>query len=784
MAIIAVLFAGGILCLFSLPALPGWGYLLAAVGLAIGASAVPRSRRIAPLFAGFAWAQLYTLASLPALLPGAAESGTYALRGQIVSLVDRHAGMARVAVEADRVSVGQRDWQGRWRLRLTWRDAPAVSPGDRVQLTARLRRAHGFASPGAWDYEGWLFHQGIRYVGYVVTDGTEPVLERNEAQCCLLTRFRQRLGETIDALDLRADARGIIRALSVGDRSGLSTSLRDTFSATGTSHLMAISGLHIGLVSGLGFVLARAAWRRATVLAARVPARVAGAGAALCTGACYALLAGMTLPTQRALIMLCVFAFALIRRRQGSLTEVLGLAGTCVLIVDPSAAVSAGFWLSFGAVATIAATHARTVGLPRWRRAVVMQLWISAASWPVLSAFDMPAAAPAPVANIVLVPLFGLLVVPVALLGVALLLPSPVIGSFLLGLLEPVLDDVIAGLTWLGEHSELPMPVAAHDSFSLACVAVALIMLLAPRGVPLRAAAWPLLAVPWLPRHAAVAPGTFELHVLDVGQGLSTVVLTSTHTLVFDTGPAYRSGFAAASSVLVPFLRAHARGRIDRLVLSHGDIDHAGGADRVVAALPTLRIDSGEPDRVDVDARACVAGESWHWDGIDFAYLHPGQGHGYSGNDASCVLQVSTPSDSVLLTGDIERRVEAALVATSAGRLHSDIVVAPHHGSRSSSSRAMVAATSPRFVIYASGWANRYGFPAADVAQRWRSAGAVAINTASAGTVSFLLGDADAPLTPRCHRIHAHRFWWHDGGSAEGCHAVSSRGWRSRPEAE
>ena len=775
-----VLFASGVLVLYQLPDLPGWGVCLAVAVAAGASSSSAHMRHVAPFLLGFAWALGHALLTYPDALPEGVEHGTFVVHGDVVSLPETRDGFTRFALRARSLGHDGTVWHGDWRLRLSWKDAPALAPGDGVVVSARLRHVHGFASPGAWDYEGWLFRQGIRYTGYVVSAPDPQHLPRVTDACCALDRWRQRIAHGVDELDIGRDSRAVIKALSIGDRSALSPRLRDVFAKTGTSHLMAISGLHIGLVAGLGFALISVLWRRIPRLPGRVPTRVAGAAGGLALGAAYALLAGMTLPTQRALIMLTVFAIALVARRRGQLPNTLALAAGCVLAWQPSAIVTAGFWLSFGAVAIIAMTLARTGSRLRWRRVIVLQLALGIGLWPLLVVFDLPTAPLAPVVNLVLIPVFGFTVVPLSLVGVSLLLPSPELGAAMLGVLDPWISLLLKSLAAVSRLEVSVHWLPLRDTVSALAVAAGMLLLLAPKGFPLRLLALPMLAISWLPRGDSPESGGFVLHVLDVGQGLSSVIQTARHTLVFDTGPAYRSGFATSSAVLVPFLRSIGRTHIDRLVVSHGDIDHAGGIGELVADMPVRQFDSGEPGRVFGHSTACRAGDGWHWDGVEFRYLHPAAGQALSGNDASCVLRVSTPTASVLLTGDIERRVEQQLVTTAA-TLRSDIVVAPHHGSRSSSSEAFVAATNANVVIFANGWANRYGFPATEIEQRWRSAGATPISTATAGSVSFTIRPDAGIGEPQCRRVHNRRFWWHRGGLAEGCHAVSSRGRQNVP---
>jgi competence protein ComEC len=594
-----------------------------------------------------------------------------------------------------------------------------------------------------------------------------------DVSCCGLARLRSTIATGVDSVPASDFARGVVRAITVGDHSGLSAEAKALFRATGTSHLMAISGLHIGLLAGLGIFLSAAIWRRIPLLCVRVPARFAGIVAGLLVATLYAFMAGMGLPTQRALIMLTVFAVALLLRRESSTLHALAMAAVCVLLWHPPAVVTAGFWLSFVAVLAILAALRWGEGQNAWVQAVRVQVAISLALWPILMAFGMPASGVAPLVNLILVPLFGLLVVPMSLLGVILLAPVPTAGTWLLQLVGRLLDWIGQGLAAISEplpHQGLPITGTGE----LIVLLIAIGLLLAPPGTPLRHLALPLFAIIWFPRAPHLAAGDFEIHLLDVGQGLSTVVETRHKTLVFDTGPEFQSGFSTAAAVVVPFLADRGRQRLDRLILSHGDKDHAGGVGGLLNSLDVRSLQSGEPQRLGFGARGCVAGEHWQWDGVNFEFLHPPGVSTLAGNNASCVLRITNAAGTVLLTGDIEEKVEKRLSRAQANKLRSRVVVAPHHGSRSSSSEEFIAVTDPAYVLYAAGWANRYGFPAAVVSERWQNAGAVGLNTAILGTISFRFL-ADGTLSgPVSHRLAGKRFWWHDSGLAEPAHAVSS----------
>lgn len=764
-------FALGILVFFQVPQIPAWrtGFLL--VAALVPLIAWRRGRWLALLPVGFLWAQLMALATQPAALPIESGPRVLPLSGQVVSLIQRRGPIARFVMRVDRYALDGDETVGDWPVRLSWRAPPQLRPGDRLHATVRVKPVHGYASPGAWDYEGWLYRQGIRYTGYVVAGEVDPT---RHGACCVITGLRQQISEQLDGLPLSAFSRGVLRALVVGDRSGMTVPVRNLFRDTGTSHLMAISGLHIGLVAGLGLLSFGAVWRHLPSLCARVPTSVAAAVFGLVLASIYALLAGFSLPTQRALIMLGVVTLALWWRRDPRPGGTLAVAAAAVLLWDPPSIVEAGFWLSFGAVAAILAGLSLAPKESRWRTAVRIQLIISIALWPLLSLFGLPAAIIAPLVNLVLVPLFGLLIVPTAFLATLLLPIATVAGEWLFGNLAWLLDLVHIGLDAAAALAAPLQLIRMQGTLAGLVGLLGVALLLSPRAFPLRWMALPLLVAVSLPRAPTLHSGEYNVHVLDVGQGLAVVVETSRHTLVFDTGPSFPSGFSTADAVVLPFLNERGRSRIDRLVLSHGDNDHAGGAQALHRGIAIDTVHSGEPARLDVAAYPCRYGQMWFWDGVRFEFLHPRAGERRHGNDASCVLRIANRRAVTLLTGDIEKAAEQALLRTVRERLRSQLVIAPHHGSGSSSGMDFVAATQPRYLVFSAGWANRYGFPHETVRQRWRAAGAQLANTASAGSLSFRVDERGGVAPPRCQRVHERRFWWHDGGSAGACHAVSS----------
>ena len=488
-------------------------------------------------------------------------------------------------------------------------------------------------------------------------------------------------------------------------------------------------------------------------MAAVPPALLAGAG--------YAALAGFSLPTQRALIMLAVIMGALLLRRHLHPLQAMAIALLLVVIRDPLSLQSAGFWLSFGAVGILYLVASRGKGRWSW---LWQQFSISLGLMPILIWQQMDLSLLSPLVNLAAIPLFSLLVVPGVLLGLLLEVLAGWPGDWLLQGTAWLLDGFYRVLEWLarwnpqlsGRELLLWLLLAVvfvagtwrirqgrRRSLVLA-VAMPAVMLLSVRG--------------FLSPRPAV--NSFELQLLDVGQGLSAVVRTSDHLLIFDTGPRFPSGFNTGHAVLVPYLRTLGVGRVDRLLLSHGDLDHVGGATGLLQYVGVEEILGGEPARLAIhrSVERCHRGEQWWWDGVHFEILSPGLVPGAEGNDASCVLRVSTGDQALLLTGDIEAGVEQALVKVDAAGLGSSVVVAAHHGSRSSSSAGFIEAVAPRYVLFSAGVHNRWGFPRVEVEQRWCDGGAVPLNTAVEGAIGFRF----TPSSLQGPFLHArrHRRYW------------------------
>lgn len=639
--------------------------------------------------------------------------------------------------------------------------APEMAAGERWRLTVRLKRPHGNLNPHSFDYEAWLFERNVRALGYV------RKAERNlrldafvVAPGYLVERLRQRIRDRFQRTLGDAPYAGILVALAIGDQRAIDPGYWRTFARTGVTHLLSVSGLHITMVAGLAAWLVGWSWRRVPWLLLRLPVQKAMAATGFLAALAYAALAGFEVPAQRTLYMLAIVAFALWAGLTTAVSRVLSLALLLVLVVDPWAVLAAGFWLSFGAVSLLFYVGAGRLGESHWLLAWGRAQWaVTVGMIPALLALFQQFSLVSPLANAVAIPLVSLVVTPLALVG-ALPLTDP-----LLWLARWLTEVLMRMLEWLAASDWAVWQQQAPPTWAVALGMLGIGWLLLPRGFPARwlgvAAILPLALVP-APRPES---GEAVVRLLDVGQGLAVHVRTADHDLLYDAGPAYSADADAGDRVVVPYLRAVGTRRLDALVVSHQDKDHEGGAGAVLAAIPTMLLTSSLPAThpllaTSVPQRRCLDGGAWEWDGVHFAMLHPTVTDyelAAKGNDLSCVLKVSTSTGSVLLTGDIEAKTEAELLARHGGDVAADVLVPPHHGSRSSSSEAFVGAVSPRLTLISAGYRNRFGHPAQEVVERYATAAAEMRRTDREGALSLRLGRAGIGV--EAERAERRRYW-------------------------
>lgn len=720
-----------------------------------------------PLFflAGIIWVTLRAGLILAERLPPELEGEDLRVDGWVAEIPVRSEHGLRFAFDVGRAWHDGEPVDLPHRIQLSLYDHSAtLQVGDPRTFVVRLKRPHGFQNPGGQDYEGYMFQQRVRAIGYVRGDQTSPATIAAAGQVRWVhrvNRFRQQLGEHIHALLPDSAFAGMVTAFANGDGDAISDQQWEVLNRTGTSHLVAISGMNISLVSGLIFFLLRWLWALPAITVLYVPAPVFAAFGSLLAAIGYAALAGFAIPTQRALAMLLVVLGGVIFGRRSPPSVLLALALLAVLLVDPLAVMAAGFWLSFGAVAVIlfsVASHRPD----NWKERVLtwsrLQWAIAIGLLPLMLFLFQRASLSAPLANMLAMPLVEAVVIPSTLIGVVAsrILPDAV-AALPFQLAARSLEWLWPALERLAEWNDAQWVQQAPPLWTLAAAAVGAALLLAPRGVPAR---W-LGAVWLLPMLLARAPqpavGEVWFTLLDVGQGLSAVVRTAGHTLVYDTGARFSARLDAGRSVLVPFLRHESVTHVDTLIVSHGDNDHIGGSHSLQAAVPVGRVLSSVPERL-ASAQSCLAGDSWEWDGVRFELLHPLPDSSLRGNNLSCVLRVSGRYGTILLPGDIAAKAELELLRLTAEKLPADILVVPHHGSRSSSSEMFLDRVHPRLALFPVGYRNRYRHPHPEILARYLVRGIAVDASPSAGAIGISLG----PEGFRLDRYRqAHRRYWY-----------------------
>ena len=777
-----ILFALGAWLLQSQATLPplGPGWTLTALMIAAAAACRTQPSLRVPMRAiaaaawcagGFMWAAACAQARLSEAMPPEWEGRDIAVVGVVATLPQALERGTRFEFDVEQtltpgVRVPSHIALSWWRGARDDREAmPDVRPGERWQLTVRLKRPHGMVNPHGYDYEAWLIEHGIRATGYVRSRGAERLATMVHRPAYWVEAARGGLRDRILGSLAGRPYAGVLAALAVGDQRAVPSEQWQVYTRTGVNHLMSISGLHITMVSGLVLALVSWGWRRSARLTLALPAHKAAVLAAVAAALGYTLLAGFAVPAQRTLYMLVIIAAALWFDLFTSVTRVLALALFAVIVLDSWAVLAPGFWLSFGAVAVILYATAHRVGRQHWLAAWARTQWaVTLGLVPLLIASFQQVSLVSPLANAFAIPVVSLAVVPLVLIG--MLAPFDAI----LHLAHALMAGCMFVLEWL---SALPSAVWQQHAPLAWTVVVALVgtlWMLTPRGFPARAlgifALLPMvLVVPTGPPEGAA-----RLTVLDVGHGLSVAVQTHSHALLYDAGPEYGPGADAGNRVVVPFLRAAGVARLDGFVVTHDDADHTGGALSVLQAMPVAWLMSSLPDldpllfQADAPAMRCRAGLAWVWDDVRFEVLHPaasmyGAG-GVKDNDRSCVLKIATAAASILLPADIELRSEDSLVATEAAALPADVLVVPHQGSRTSSSPAFVEAVGARAVVFPAGYRNRYGHPHEDVVGRYRRSGATLYRTDEDGAVRVELPRSGRARLER-HR-DVYRRYWHD----------------------
>ncbi|MGB3461013.1 MAG: DNA internalization-related competence protein ComEC/Rec2 [Rhodanobacter lindaniclasticus] len=755
----ALALLAGVLLVQAWPRLPSAWICLPLVVLALAwAWRCPRWRWLACLPFGIAWALWYGMQAMQARLPRALEGRDVLVVGSLDGLPLARTDASRFTLRVENAQLDGRPLALHGLVTVSWYEgAPPLQPCTRWRLLLRLKRPRALLDPGSADSERSALERGIVGTGYVREDESNRRLSGprwcvDGARAAIARGIAARVHDPHDA--------ALLRAFAVGDTRGLGQRDWAVARANGVSHLIAISGFHVGVAAVFGVWLTWLVYALWPPLALRLPRPQAQAGAALLLAVIYSALAGFGLPTVRTLLMIAVVALARCSRRGSSGAQSLALAMIAILLADPLAVLAPGFWLSFVGVAFL--VLCLQVQGRGWRAFLhelsAGQLLMTVALLPLTLWFFGQASLVGALSNLVAVPLVSFVIVPCALFGMLLLLLCPPLAAPVLWLAAQIahaqwwLFERMA--TWPGAHWYLPT-VQLHAL--LLAVAGALWMFM-PRGVPLRWLGILLFLPLLLPPRSAPAEGAFRLWVLDVGQGLAVLVRTHDHLLVYDTGARYPSSFDLGEAVVLPAVHALGLPRVDTLMISHGDNDHAGGAQTVAGAFPQARRLAGEPARMRVPMQQCVAGQAWQWDGVRFRVLSPAAGDGDHDNDSSCVLLVEGRGGRVLLPGDISSKAEPA-VAAVLGAGPPPVLVVPHHGSKTSSSAAFIAALQPSLALVSAGWHNRFGHPRAEIVARYAEAGVPLFNTAVEGALEVEFPADGTPRRQPGWRRQQPRYW-------------------------
>lgn len=740
---------------------------------------------------GFVWAGLFAHVYLAQELPAEWEARDLGVIGTVDSLPQQHAQGVSFNFSIERT------WPDAAlaarlpsKVALSWSASPHstgdfeigdVQPGERWQLTVRLKRPHGNANPLGFDYEVWLLEQGLRATGTVRPDAALKnqrlasfvwsvgnLVEYSRAV------LRQRIHEALPA----APYAGVLVALVVGDQREVAQSDWKVFNRSGIGHLVSISGLHITMVAGLFASLMFYLWRHSFFTAAQLPlllpAQKVAAVAAALMALLYVALAGFGVPAQRTLYMLLVLALALWMGRLTSISHVLCLALGVVVLLDPWAVLWPGFWLSFGAVAVLLfagggrpaappAKNRREAWRRAWHSASATQYAVTVGLVPLSVLLFGQISLISPLANAIAIPLISFVVTPLSLLGS--IAPAPLSG-WLLQLAHACVAGLAVFLQWLSAYplAVWALPVPAFWMFALAMLGT--LWLLAPSGWPLRS----LGLICWLPLFLRdeIRPPAAEMTVtaFDVGQGGAVLIQTAQHRLLYDSGPYYSPESDGASRVLLPYLQAHGIRDLDALVISHNDNDHSGGAlsllgqVQIYTVLTSLNLDSAIV-RASGRHQRCQAGQRWNWDGVDFEMLQPGAASyastKWKPNARSCTLKISTARFSILLPGDIEAIQEDELVNSIPEKLGATVLLAPHHGSGTSSTAAFLQAVHPELALFQVGYKNRYRHPKQEVFERYGDFGIKRLRTDQTGAITLQFGNT---LAISEYRSEHARYWY------------------------
>ncbi len=644
-----------------------------------------------------------------------------------------------------------------------------IKAGERWQLVARLKAPHGNMNPHGFDYELWLWEQGIGATGYVRATPREAArgdgpLKIGETWEHPLEAARQKVRDAIFLKVASPQLAGVIAALATGDQAAIDRADWDVYRATGVAHLMSISGLHITMFAWGAALLIGAAWRRSMWLTTWLPAQHAALIGGVLLATAYALFAGWGVPAQRTVWMLGVAALLKLSGRRWPWPLVWLLVLAVIVALDPWALLAAGFWLSFVAVGILFASDAgrvrelQGVSPSLWQRlkSMLREQWvITLALAPLSLILFNQVSVVGLIANAIAIPWVTLVVTPLAMTGA---IAPPLWDAAALAV-----QAMSVVLAWMAQFPFATFSIAASAVWTgvMALFGSILLVLRLPAAIRFAGA---VMILPFL-LYTAPRPvlGEFSLLAADIGQGNALLVQTANHSLLYDAGPRFSRESDAGQRTLVPLLRALGE-KLDLLIVSHRDADHIGGAAAVLKMQPQAKLMSSIELENDLQkvraAERCIAGKKWQWDGVDFEILHP-QLPDYETpqkpNAMSCVLRIGNGRQTVLLTGDLEAAQEQRLVSERAA-LKADVLLVPHHGSKTSSTPEFLDAVKPTIAIVQSGYRNRFQHPVPEVMARYDERQIRVIKSPQCGAARW---QSDVASNVHCQRQLDKRYWQH-----------------------
>lgn len=639
-----------------------------------------------------------------------------------------------------------------------------MNAGDFCHLVVKLKRPHSLSNPGSFDLERFYFQENLRAQGCVLKSKENSCI-KTSWHTYPLQKTRQYLEEKIVHCLKKNEFSGIIVALILGSTQYISSAQWQVFRQTGTNHLVAISGLHIGLIAGLCGKVSMYFWRRIGYLALRFASPNVYAIVSIITAFFYSAISGLSPSTQRSFIMISILMIGRLIHREISTFRCLIFSLGIILVVNPFSIFVAGFWLSFIAVGLlIYGMNARVNPLGLWWHWGRAQWVVTIGMIPSALFFFQQASLLTIPANLIAIPWVSFLVVPCCLLAALSVFSVTTISVYLLQIAAKLLAILWAFLTFLTKFKNLIWTYSFfNDQLALVSHAAAYLTLI-PAGINLRL----LACLSWLPlffyQPLPLPLNTFKITVFDVGQGLATLVETSEHTLVYDTGAKIKENFDMGRAVILPYLLQKKLQKIDVLTISHGDNDHIGGAKSLLDSMPVHSIVTSVPERFKgfKNVRYCFEGIHWKWDGVTFEFLYPPKNTLLHGNNASCVLKISNKNNSILLTGDIEKKAEQFLVGYYRKRLHATILVVPHHGSKTSSTIDFIDAVAPRYAVFSYGYCNAYHHPHLNVLGRYQAKQIKTLNTVTSGAITMTLGPYSDKVDFQEFRKAHRKFWYYN----------------------